>query len=186
MTDYIYSLSLATQTKGFLLSMGFGFIMGILYDFVRIIRLAVNRGKALQIASDILYFILLGFLTFLFCLIINEGEIRLYILVGEAMGFGIYYFSLGAVIFSVSEKIIGLIKKTAKTVFGVLIFPFCFCYKKIRDILVPCVKKLGKSRKNIENKSKFLLKVNTRLLYNLNVKKKSPAKSGQMTERKVR
>ena len=126
MTDYLYGLSLAQQTRGFLLSLGFGFIMGIFYDLFRIIRISISRGKVATIISDILYCIFLCFALFLFCLTINEGEIRLYLLLGAGAGFCVYYFSLGVIVFSLNEKIIGFIKKVFLRIFKILSFPFVF------------------------------------------------------------
>ena len=76
MTDYLYGLSLATQTKGFLLSMGLGFLMGFFYDVFRLIRLSISRKKILVIVFDLLYCIFLCFSTFLFCMTVNEGQLR--------------------------------------------------------------------------------------------------------------
>ena len=109
MTDYLYGLSLATQTKNFLLSLGFGFIMGIFYDLFRIVRISISKGKIATIISDVLYCVFLCFSFMLFCLTVNEGEIRLYLLLGSLAGFFVYYFSLGVIIFSFSEKIIAFI-----------------------------------------------------------------------------
>ena len=54
MTDYIYSLSLASQTKGFLFSLGFGFMMGMVYDMFRLVRVSISKGKKIQIIFDII------------------------------------------------------------------------------------------------------------------------------------
>ena len=124
MTAYLYGLSLAQQTKGFLLSLGFGFIMGIFYDLFRIIRISISKGRAAIIVSDILYCIFLCFSTFLFCLTVNEGEVRIYLLLGAGAGFFVYYFSLGVIVFSFSERIIGFIKKIIKAIFNIISFPF--------------------------------------------------------------
>ena len=171
MTDYLYGLSLATQTKNFLLSLGFGFIMGILYDLFRIVKISISKGKLATIISDILYCIFLCFALFLFCLTVNEGEIRLYLLLGSMAGFFVYYFSLGVIIFSFSEKIIAFIKAIIKSVFNIISYPFRFIFEKMRKIFNNLWVKSRKNTKNIKNKSKFLLKVNKRLLYNLFVKK---------------
>ena len=126
MTDYLYGLSLATQTKNFLLSLGFGFIMGILYDLFRIVKISISKGKLATIISDILYCIFLCFALFLFCLTVNEGEIRLYLLLGSMAGFFVYYFSLGVIIFSFSEKIIAFIKAIIKSVFKSVFKPIIY------------------------------------------------------------
>ncbi len=174
MTDYLYSLSLAQQTKGFLLALGMGFLLGLLYDLIRIIRISISRGKAALIICDIIFCTFACLFTFLFCLTVNEGEIRLYLVLGEVAGFFTYYFSLGAVIFSCSEKIIVFIKKLFSSLFGVILFPFKWFFGKIRKVFNKLLKKSRKNSKNLKNKSNFLLKVNKLLLYNLFVKKRNP------------
>ncbi len=171
MTDYLYGLSIATQTKNFLLSLGFGFLMGIFYDLFRIVRISISKGKTATIISDILYCIFLCFALFLFCLTVNEGEIRFYLLLGSLAGFFVYYFSLGIIIFSFSEQLITFIKKVIKSVFNVIFYPFRFIFGKLRNLFNKITAQSRKNTKNIKNKSKFLLKVNKRLLYNLFVKK---------------
>lgn len=178
MTDYLYGLSLAQQTKGFLLSLGFGFIMGIFYDLFRIIRISISKGKIATVISDILYCIFLCFCTFIFCLTVNEGELRFYLLLGAGAGFAVYYFSLGIIIFSFSEKLISLIKKVTKAIFNVISFPFRFIFGKLRNLFNKISAKSRKNTKNIKNKSKFLLKVNKLMLYNLFVKKRHSVKNG--------
>lgn len=173
MTDYLYSLSLAQQTKGFLLALGMGFLLGILYDFIRIVRISISRGKIAVIICDILFCALACLCTFLFCLTVNEGEIRLYLVLGEVAGFFVYYFSLGAIIFSCSEKIINFIKRLMRSVFGVISFPFRWIFGKTRKVFNKLFKKSRKNSKKLKNKSNFLLKVNKLLLYNLFVKKRN-------------
>ncbi len=165
MTDYIYSLSLASQTKGFLLSLGFGFLMGAVYDIFRIIRISISKGRKLQILSDIVYCILLAFLTFIFFITVNEGEIRIYLLLGEAIGFAVYGLSMGTIIFAFGKKWIEIIK----LFFRFTLKPFKNLYAKVSQILIKRVK----TRKKPENKSKMHLKLHKHLLYNLFVKKEN-------------
>ncbi len=168
MTDYIYSLSLASQTKGFLFSLGFGFIMGAIYDVFRLVRISISRGRKTQIIFDVTYFILLAFLTFIFFITINEGEIRIYLLLGEAIGFAVYCLSLGTIVFAFGEKWIEKIQSFLFLLFS----PLKKMLIKIRCFLV----KRTQSGKKPENKSKIHLKLNKHLLYNLSVKKQKPAK----------
>ena len=165
MTDYIYSLSLASQTKGFLFSLGFGFLMGAVYDTFKLLRISISKGKLLQILFDVVYCILLAFLTFIFFITINEGEIRLYLLLGEAIGFVVYSLSTGAIIFAFGEKWI----EKFKQFFRFLLTPFRKIYKKLHGILAKALK----TRKKHKNKSKRHLKLNKHLLYNLFVKKEN-------------
>ena len=168
MTDYIYSLSLASQTKGFLFSLGFGFMMGMVYDMFRLVRVSISKGKKIQIIFDIIYFILLAFVTFIFFITINEGEIRIYLLLGEAIGFAVYSLSLGTIVFAFGEKWIAYIRRFLV----LLIKPFKKMFLKIRQK----ISNTAQRRKKPENKSKMHLKLNMHLLYNLPIKKQNPAK----------
>ena len=170
MTDYIYSLSLAEQSKGFLLSLGFGFLMGIFYDLFRIIRISISKSKKIVLVFDLLYCVFLGFCSYLFFLVVNEGDIRAFLLLGEGIGFAIYYFSLGVVVFTASEKIVNTTKKVLFKVFQVVLFPFRWIFKKLKSLLEKFSKKWRKKGKKIKNKSKFHLKLHKHLLYNQSVK----------------
>ena len=175
MTDYLYGLSITTQAKNFLLSLGLGFIMGIVYDLFRIIRLSISERKISIIIFDLLYCIFLCFTTFIFLITVNEGQVRFYLLLGEGVGFAIYYFSLGVIIFSFSQKTIYFIKLCFRKIFSVLFLPFKWVFTRLKRVCDKILKKGRKRTKNIKNKSKFLLKVNRHLLYNLNGKMENQA-----------
>ncbi len=171
MTDYLYGISLAVQTKNFLLSLGLGFIMGIFYDVFRIIRLCISAKKIITIFFDILYCILFCFAFFIFLLTVNEGQFRFYLLLGACVGFFVYYFSLGAIIFSFSRFLTDFIKKWTKRIFAVLLFPFRWIFSRLKSCIDKKFEKSRKRSKKLKNKSKTLLKLYKHLLYNLNVKK---------------
>ena len=173
MTDYLYGLSLAAQTKGFLLSMGVGFILGFFYDFFRLIRIAISQKKAFIIIFDLAYCIFLCFVSFIFCMTVNEGQFRLYLLIGEAIGFAVYYFSLGVVVFTFGEKSVRVIRNCIKKVFKLIVFPFRRIFMAVKAVFNKIFKFGRKSGKKLKNKSKILLKVNKHLLYNLNDNKQN-------------
>lgn len=172
MTNYLYGLSLAVQTKNFLLSLGLGFLMGIIYDAFRIIRICISSKKFVIVIFDLLYCILFCFAFFVFLLTVNEGQFRFYLLLGAGVGFSVYYFSLGAIIFSFSEFLTEFIKKWLKRFFAVLLFPFRWIFSRIKNCIDKKLEKSRKRTKKLKNKSKTLLKLNKHLLYNLNVKKR--------------
>lgn len=182
MTDYLYSFSLASQTKSFLLSLGFGFIMGILYDVFRMIRISFSKNKKSFLFFDIVYCVILCFCSYLFFLTVNEGSVRMYLLFGEAAGFGIYYFSLGIAVFKASEKLISVVKSAVGKIFKTVLFPFLWIFRKLRKIFKKISSLFIKKGKNIKNKSNFLLKVYRHLLYNLKVKM---VKNGVSEEKEV-
>ena len=91
--DYI--VGMPRQTTNFLLSLGFGFCIGVLYDVVRTIRLIFGGGKRTVLIFDILYSAFAGLVTFIFSLVITNGMVMAYVVFGEMLGFFIYYITFG-------------------------------------------------------------------------------------------
>ncbi len=56
--------------------------------------------------QDVIYFLVSGFVTFLFVLIFNYGESRFYILAGEALGWILYHVSLGDITYKRLNSIV--------------------------------------------------------------------------------
>lgn len=86
-----------------------GLGLGILYDVFRIIRMLINKRNITIFLQDIIYFIVSGFVTFIFVLGINEGQSRFYILAGEGIGWIAYHITLGEKIYHCSENIVKMI-----------------------------------------------------------------------------
>lgn len=91
--EYIQGLNF--QMRLFFQSVGFGFLLGIIYDIFRFVRILVPDKKSLVIIMDTVYFVLCGFLIFCFALVADNGEIRAYLLAGNLIGWLICYFSTG-------------------------------------------------------------------------------------------
>ncbi len=108
--EYIHGLDF--QTRLFFQSVGFGFLLGILYDVFRFVRILISEKRAFIIFMDMLYFTLCGFLIFCFALVLDNGEIRAYLLVGNLAGWLICYFSMGIA----SAKIRNLIRSQKRNI----------------------------------------------------------------------
>ena len=185
MTEYLYSLSLAKQTRSFLFSLGIGFLLGLLYDVFRIFRVAFSKGKIGYFITDILYFIVFSFCTFLFLITVNEGQLRLYLIIGEVFGFLIYYFSVGVIVFRIFDRTISFIKRGFKKIKNIILSPIIRIKRRISKIFTKNVEKQRKKMEKVKNKSKFHLKVHMHLLYNLYVKKHNAVKDCDSNEREV-
>jgi spore cortex biosynthesis protein YabQ len=86
----MYSFEQSEQLRLFLLSLGAGFFLGIIYDILRTIRLTLTKSKKVIFIFDVLYFILFGLGTFIFFLATNKGEFRSYMILGEIIGWIFY------------------------------------------------------------------------------------------------
>ena len=161
-----YIISLSSQARGFLYSLGFGVLVGILYDGIRIIRLTFTKSKTATAISDILFVIIAGVATFIFFLSVTYGEVRLYAVGGELLGFLIYYFSFGVIAVCYTEKTVSKIKAARKHFFAFLFSPLIrlcrFCLSKVK-IFSKKISKMSKKRLKI---AKYLLQKYKYMLYN--------------------
>ncbi len=89
-----------------LYSLMLGAFLGVFYDIFRILRLLINPKNLSVFIQDIIYFLISGFVTFVFVLIMNSGESRFYILAGEALGWILYHVSLGDFIYKRLKNIV--------------------------------------------------------------------------------
>ncbi len=163
----MYSFNQSEQLNLFLLSLGLGFILGILYDILRTVRLTFGKSKILIFIFDILYFAVFSLLTFLFFLATNKGEFRSYMILGEILGWLFYYFSFGIAAKTFSEHFVKVTRKLFKTVFIVLTFPFRLIFKlflKIKSIFSAF---FGKTSKKVKKNTKKHLQKVRLYVYNL-------------------
>ena len=163
----MYSFEQSEQLNLFLLSLGAGFILGIVYDILRAIRLTISKGKFIIFVFDIIYFLIFSLATFLFFLAVNKGEFRSYMIFGEILGFIFYYISFGIAAKSFTDVFVTAIHKTFSFLFKIIITPFkaifrVFC--KIKSKISQNFKKL--SKKYEKNRKKHLPKLRL-FVYNL-------------------
>ena len=107
----MYLPDAAQQNQVLLLSVGFGTLLGVVYDLFRLVRLACadrRRGVFLQ---DLLYLVVAAFLTVLFLLPVNHGSLRLFILLAMAAGFSAYYFTLSRLVMRAGQLLFGALRR---------------------------------------------------------------------------
>lgn len=100
---------------GFLTFCVLGVLLSAAYDALRIWRAVFRSGKRAVFFQDFLYMILAAYLTFLADLGVCFGELRLYLFVGEALGWFAWHGTAGCVTVMFFRKI------------------FRFLYRKIFD-----------------------------------------------------
>ena len=91
-------MSLSEQARCFLASLLLGFILSLLYDLLRAVRLQRATKRRFTSALDLLYCAAFALLTFLFALRIGGGELRLYMLFSVLLG-AVSYFAFCARLF---------------------------------------------------------------------------------------
>ncbi|MCL2194661.1 MAG: spore cortex biosynthesis protein YabQ, partial [Oscillospiraceae bacterium] len=151
----IYLLNLGDQTRLFFASLGFGFVLGVLYELLRLVRrlLRPQASWGYLLVQDLLYAFVCTMLAFYFFLGIGDGLLRGYTLVGLALGWALYMLTLGQLLNRAGQwlarHIHNLLRKSARGVAK----PARFIWKK-RSIVTVQANKL---RKNMSFRKKNLL-----------------------------
>ena len=161
-------ITLSGQLDVFLLSCAFGAALGAYYDVFRLLRLFVYSGKRQLFFQDVFYFFSCGVFTFLFALAVNSGEVRFFLLAGEAIGWLLYHLTLGALTYHFSSFLVSVLKRLAGWVSRVLFLPVGRLFSRFGRFLRGRCQKAGAKLKKKPRKSKRDLKEQENLLYNAN------------------
>ena len=142
------------QTVTFMLSWALGGLLCAVYDILRGWRLSLHSGIIAVFFQDTFFGIFSAVTTFLFLLARSCGEIRLYVLVGEAIGFVLFRMSFSGVLLAFSCLLFsGLrwIKTQLSHLYDLQLRLFACFFERFGAFC-------GKNLKNMRNKAKKLLK----------------------------
>jgi spore cortex biosynthesis protein YabQ len=117
-------LSMSEQAQFFVLTVLLGAAVGIVYDCFRIIRLAFRHPDFLTQIEDLIYWLVSTLIIFYVILHRNNGEVRIYALLGVLLGMIIYFCTLSRLIMKISVTIINLVKKIIHFLITIVLFPF--------------------------------------------------------------
>lgn len=151
----MYIDTLAYQTREFFYSLGFGFILGILYDLTIILKLSVHDGKKKAFAFDIFYAAAAAILSVIFVLGSCRGKFAFYVILGMTVGFAIYQFTLGSIL----RKIISIICVFLRKIILRIVLSVIRFFRIIITKTVTLMKKVKTPKKKTEkNHEKHLQK----------------------------
>lgn len=147
------------QAYLFLIFIANGIIIGILFDFFRILRRAFKTNDIITYIEDLLFWILTGIIILYSIFIFNNGEIRLFMFLAITLGVLIYILLFSSYVIKINVTIINLIKKIIIKIFVFLSIPFKYFYKFIKKIFFkPISFIIINIRKNSANLFKNILK----------------------------
>lgn len=123
------------QAQLFLVFIINGIIIGIFFDFFRILRKSFKTSDFSTYIEDLLFWILTGF-SILFTLFkYNNGEIRLYMFLAIAIGIFLYMLIFSSYIIKINVSIILLLKKLLKKIIYFIFIPIKFILKIVKKII---------------------------------------------------
>ena len=145
-----------------------GCLIGIIFDFFRILRKSFKTSDIITYIEDILFWILTGISILYFIFVFNNGEIRLFMFLGIAVGITLYMLIFSSFFIKINVTIILFLKKIIIKILKIILIPFQFIkktfFKPISFIFINIRKnftnlfnnfiKITKKNKKIENNVK--------------------------------
>ena len=145
-----------------------GCLIGIIFDFFRILRKSFKTSDIITYIEDILFWILTGISILYFIFVFNNGEIRLFMFLGIAVGITLYMLIFSSFFIKINVTIILFFKKIIIKTLKIILIPFKFIkktfFKPISFIFINIRKnftnlfnnfiKITKKNKKIENNVK--------------------------------
>lgn len=153
----------AEQVIIFIMLVLLGNLIGVLFDFYRVLRKAYSLRKRGTNLGDAIFWILVTIITYLFLLIYLWGEVRVYVFIAMVIGFLIYLrlfsvrmyhiiFKLHSILSKVIKYIINLLMIPLRILISVLLFPVRFVayililiwksLKKMKNMVSAIIKKI--------------------------------------------
>lgn len=145
----IYSEPLFNQISRFVSSIGFGFILCIVYLAVTFLRLCISDKKWAVITGDLLFGITGTVLSFFFMVIHNNGQVRLNLVVGQALGGVVLYAGFGRYFVKLLKKPALLIRKGCHLI-TMPIKLYILAFPKALRMLIRSLKEKNKTEKKIK------------------------------------
>ncbi len=149
---------LSDQALAFLWSAALGLGLGGFYDLFRIGRILRGRQAVWMVfLQDLLFALAAAMATALCFTLSNYGQVRLFLLIGEGLGFLIYYYTLGRLsgkIAALLRPILAYFGKAFKKIMNFLKKPFIFFFRWVTMKMHICAAKLkerGKPHEGHQN-----------------------------------
>lgn len=124
-------LSITYQFKIFLISLCVGLILGFFYDLIKIFRRFVLHNNILINIEDAIYWVFMSVMVFFICLYQNDGEVRLFFIIGIFLSLILYNLLISPVFINIFTKIINLLIKAFLLIFKAIYSPILFVFRLI-------------------------------------------------------
>lgn len=103
-----------------------GVVLGVLFDFFRVLRKTFKTEDFVTYIEDILYWILAGIIILYNIWFFNDGEIRVFMILGILMGAIIYCLTLSPIFIKIDYFFMKKIKGVFTLLYNILKIPIEF------------------------------------------------------------
>ena len=137
---------ITNQAYTFIIFVIIGFLIGIIFDFFRILRKSIKTNDIVTYFQDITFCIITGFIVLYAIFYFNNGEFRIYLFIGILLGCLMYLVTISHYIIKINVIILTKIINLCKKIIIIIKIPF----KKIFLLLSIQVKICQKKKKVIK------------------------------------
>ncbi len=124
-----------SQAMLFLLFALDGVIIGILFDFFRILRRSFSTGNILTALEDVIFWISTGLILLYSIFVYNNGVIRGYMFLGAFCGITLYMITLSKIFIKVNVLILNSVKKVINIIIKIFGIPIKMVINILKKVL---------------------------------------------------
>lgn len=140
---------LSQELYSFFAMMGLGVIIGVIFDLLRALRMAIPKREIFCHITDIIFWVMVAFMTFKTLFIFSDGEIRFFLVISAFLSMILYFLTVSKWVKHLFFKVFYKILNIFKFILKILLTPLEFLYKillirtfrNIRKIIDKFIKK---------------------------------------------
>lgn len=158
---------ITNQAYIFIIFIIVGIIIGIIFDFFRILRKSFKTKDFVTYIEDIVFCVLTGLILLYSIFKFNSGEIRIYMFLGLLIGCSLYMLTISKYFIKINVFILTTLTNILKKIISILYIPFKYLKKILTKIFFKPISfiiiNIRKMMSNTFTKSKNILKNNKKL-----------------------
>jgi len=116
-------LSMPGQAWLFLATVGVGASIGLFYDAFRVLRRTVPHRRWVVQLEDLFFWLAVTVLVFYYMLHRNSGEIRIFSVLGMAIGAALYFATLSRPLLKIAVVIVEFLQRVIAAILRILLLP---------------------------------------------------------------
>jgi len=151
-------MSVSNQAYVFLATMLAGVIIGFFYDCCRVIRIMIKAGVFVTGILDLLFWVIIGTLSFLVIFYVNDGNVRVFTIMGFVIGWILYVLSISRFVMKVLLWIYETLARVINWLINIILWPFRMLWKAAAYPLAAIKKGLHKLKSALTMKMQSILK----------------------------
>ena len=147
------SMMIREEADFLLVSVLWGVGLTVLYDGLRILRIAVRHAAFMTAIEDLLYWIVAFFAVFLLLFSMNDGKVRWYALAGALAGMWLYHITVSRFLVKWLGTALGFVLKYLGKLLAFAVKGLAFPVKSVGRLLKKPVRWLTIKKRDIKKES---------------------------------